>query len=219
MRFFKDWFKSLLLEYVIIEVKPTPVNFDHAAISRSLAVDIAPAIASAADAAAQSALKLHSDAVRQVICHAIEAIPAPVVNIPQPVAVVDSDVVATQLGSRIEAIARKMIAEALQPPPPVTKGEQPIPDVPPEPSLEASLLERLPTDIQYAVRYSCRKVQMDNPSPSQGTTLGNNWHRNEACEWAKTFLRERGLKAHDTDINLACELYYRVYIRPGKVKQ
>lgn len=215
----KAWFKDLVCEHVILDVHPTPVHFDTDSVAKSLAVVMAQSIAAASHSAAESAVKRHSDAMRQVVSHAIEAIPAPVVNIPQPVAVVDAEVLAAQLNNRTEKVSREMIAEALKPPPPKTLHGEVLLDVPPEPSLESSLLERLPTDIQYAVRFSCRKVQNDNPSPAQGSTLGNNWHRNEACEWAKTFLRERGLKVHDTDINLACELYYRVYIRPGKVKQ
>lgn len=217
----KDWFEQLVCKYVILDIKPTAVHFDTDAVAKSLAIVMSQSIVAASRAASESALKHHSDAMRQVITHAIGGIPkpdAPVVNIPQPIAVVDADVLAAQLNSRIEGTAREMIAEALKPPP-KTLDEMTLLDPPPNPSAEAALLSNMPTDIQYAVRYSCRKVQNEHPSPAQGTTLGNNWHRNEACEWAKTWLRERGIKAKDTDINLATELYYRVYIRPGKVQQ
>ena len=159
----KDWFKSLVLEHVIIEVKPTPVNFDSAAIGRILALDVVAAMSPALVGALNMA-----------------------------------------------------IIESKKPPEPVTRGPQPLSDVPVDPSLEGDLLAKLPPDVQEACRYGCRKVQSDPSHPAGGRTLGNNWHRDEACEWAKIWLRDRALEYRDTDIHVGCELYYRIYIKSHK---
>ena len=155
----RAWLRDLILEHIIIEVKPTPVNFDAGAIARGLCTDVAGVIAFA---------------------------------------------------------LREAIIEAKKPPEPVTGGEGFPSDIPVDPTLESELLAKLHVNIQEAARYACRKVQRDPSHPPGGRTLGNNWHRDEACEWAKIWLNERSLAYRDSDVNLACELYYRAYIKAVK---
>jgi len=69
------------------------------------------------------------------------------------------------------------------------------------------LLESLPVLVQEAACYSTRKVAQDTTIPgSMG--FGKNMKRDEACEWAGHWLREKKEKFRDSDVNLACELYY-----------
>lgn len=162
-------------------------------------------------------MKLLNDLFRKLVNEQVvlDIRPAPVNPTPVDVAAL-ADVLRTDLRVMIESALRDAIIESKKPPEPVTRGQQPLPDVPVAPSLENELLAKLPADVQEAVRYACRKVQRDPSHPPGGRTLGNNWHRDEACEWAKTWLKERSLPYQDTDINLGCELYYRVYIRGQK---
>jgi hypothetical protein len=142
-----------------------------------------------------------------------------VVLTPAPV-VLDVDTLSRRLvrDLRIMVLAslREAIIEAKKPPEPVTGGEGFPSDIPVDPTLESELLAKLHVNIQEAARYACRKVQRDPSHPPGGRTLGNNWHRDEACEWAKIWLNERALAYRDSDVNLACELYYRVYIKEIK---
>jgi len=125
-----------------------------------------------------------------------------------------SRILSEDIRKQVDAALVVAIIESKNPPEPVTGGDQFPSDIPVDPTLESELLAKLHVNIQEAARFGCRKVQRDPSHPPGGRTLGNNWHRDEACEWAKIWLKERVLPYRDSDVNLAVELYYRVYIKP-----
>ena len=81
---------------------------------------------------------------------------------------------------------------------------------------ERSLFWSLPRSLQSAVGLACRKVQNDPGFSKSGfSNLGRNVKRDEACEWTKLYLKDAGIVYDDSDVHLACELYYRLFLRPG----
>jgi hypothetical protein len=77
------------------------------------------------------------------------------------------------------------------------------------------------TPLVQAVSAACSKV-LNDPSFAQyeGSNLGRNVLRDEAAEWTKLYLKDMGASYKDSDVHLACELYYHLTIRskptPGK---
>ena len=74
-----------------------------------------------------------------------------------------------------------------------------------------ALLTYLPPEISYEAAKAVTKVQRD-PSfkDYHGSNLGRNIKRDEAAEWTKLYLKDKGLEWRDSDVNLACELIYHI---------
>ena len=75
---------------------------------------------------------------------------------------------------------------------------------------EDSLYRRLSPIIRDAAERACQKVAEDPLLKNDGfSNLGRNLLRDEACEWAKLYLKEQNSGYSDSDVHLACELVYR----------
>lgn len=65
-----------------------------------------------------------------------------------------------------------------------------------------------------AVQRACRKVARDPSFAAyEASNLGRNIFRDEACEWTKLYLKDAGVPFRDSEIHLACELYYHLFMR------
>lgn len=211
MKFLKRWFRSLVVEYVILDVHPAPVHLDSVAVANNLI----SALRVAVEDTTKEAIARHSSIALKALADVVPVVnvPAPVVNLPEPVVNLDPKAVAGEIVSSLESglydrLERVVIA-SLKPRLP----EQPQLEPPQNPTTESRLLSMLPPDIQKAARFGCRRVQNESHYPAGGSRLGNNWHRDEACEQAIMWLNERVLSYHYTDVSLGCELYYRIYVR------
>ena len=73
------------------------------------------------------------------------------------------------------------------------------------------ILESLPVAVQQAACYACEKISKDRELPKGA--FGKNFRRDEACEWATHWLRENREPYRDSDVHLACEVYYHLNYR------
>jgi hypothetical protein len=79
---------------------------------------------------------------------------------------------------------------------------------------EEEAFEALPHEVQVAAARACRKVQHDPGNREMiGSNLGREMRRDEASEWAKLYLKDSNYNYSNSDVHLACELYYRLEIR------
>lgn len=209
MKFLKRWFRDLVSERVVLDVhpapvNPTPVHLDSAAIAQLLSLSVRKDV----DAALRQSLDTALGRVSEMMPK-----PEPLPPIPPPVVDVEKLIsgMAEQLYSVMDAKLVDTVNAALKPRLP----EQPL-DKQGNPTYEGKLLSLLPSDVQKAARFGCRHVQSESRFPVGGKVLGHNFHRDEACERAMTWLQERCIQYRTSDVHLACELYYRVYVRENK---
>lgn len=204
MKFLKRWFRDLVSERVTLDihptpvtVNPTPVQFDSAAISQLLALSVRKDV----DAA-----------LRKVV----ELIPKPEPLPPIPPPVVDVEKLVNGMAQQLYAVMDSKLVDTVNAALKPRLPEQPVDKQSGNPTYEGKLLSLLPSDVQKAARFGCRHVQSESRFPVGGKVLGHNFHRDEACERAMTWLQERCIQYSTSDVHLACELYYRVYVRENR---
>lgn len=86
----------------------------------------------------------------------------------------------------------------------------------PHPPLECAMTFwlSLPNAISSAALQACQKVAKDPSFASYpGSNLGREIRRDEAAEWAKLILRESKTPYRDSDVHLATELYFYLFMR------
>ena len=190
-RLLRQWFRELVADYVIVNVPPAKVEVHPTPVT------VTPA-------------PVDAESIAAIVVAALP-VPPPPPEIPAPSVDVDKLMsgVAEQLYAVIDQKLVATVNEALKPRLP----EQPLEKQFGNPTTEGKLLSLLPSEVQKAARYGCRHVQSESRFPVGGKTLGHNWHRDEACERAMTWLQERCIQYHSSDVHLACELYYRVYVK------
>lgn len=84
----------------------------------------------------------------------------------------------------------------------------------PRAHMGALLGQYIPSYVTEEAQRAHHKVMVDPSFKGyHGSNLGRNIKRDEASEWAKLYLKDKGYAYRDSDVNLACELIYHIYTR------